>query len=167
MALSNDSCFDVGYIRNVKDRIINFWQVSMWPKPSPLQGAKVHHVLLVRQTNPVYLSWHGLVPIRPQQSSKEQTLRWAERRAIVGGRIREIRLQQGISQEALALESGLSRTMIIGIEWGRKSVAYERLWDIAAVLDCDITELFVPAQSRPTISPYRGGSRTMSRPNTE
>ncbi|WP_410007894.1 helix-turn-helix domain-containing protein [Paenarthrobacter sp. JL.01a] len=103
------------------------------------------------------------MPIRPQQSSGEQTLRWAERRALVGGRIREIRLEQGLSQEALALESGLSRTMIIGIEWGRKSVAYERLWDIAAVLDCDVTELFVPAQSRPSVTPYRGGSRAMSK----
>lgn len=102
------------------------------------------------------------MPISPQQSSNEQTLRWAERRAVVGGRIREIRLELGLSQEALALESGLSRNMIIGIEWGRKSVAYERLWDIAAVLDCDITELFVPAERRPTVSPYRGGSRAMN-----
>ena len=101
------------------------------------------------------------MPIRPQQSTPEQTLRWAERRAIVGGRIREIRLEQGLSQEALALESGLSRNMIIGIEWGRKSVAYERLWDIATVLDCEITELFVPAEHRPSVSPYRGGSTAM------
>ncbi|WP_224094943.1 helix-turn-helix transcriptional regulator [Arthrobacter sp. StoSoilB13] len=133
-------------------------------KATSFTDPEIHHVLLVRQTNPVYLGWHGFVPIRPQQSSEEQTLRWAERRALVGGRIREIRLEQGLSQEALALESGLSRTMIIGIEWGRKSVAYERLWDIAAVLECDITELFVPARSRPSVSPYRGGSRAMNRP---
>ncbi|YCH06397.1 helix-turn-helix domain-containing protein [Arthrobacter sp. alpha11c] len=103
------------------------------------------------------------MPTRPQQSSKEQTLRWAERRMVVGGRIREIRLEQGLTQEALALESGLSRNMIIGIEWGRKSVAYERLWDIAAVLGCDITELFVPAGRHPSVSPYRGGSRAMNK----
>lgn len=55
----------------------------------------------------------------------------------VGAGIREIRLAQDLSQEALALESGLrlSRNMIIWIEWGRKSVAYERTWDIADVLD--------------------------------
>jgi transcriptional regulator with XRE-family HTH domain len=75
------------------------------------------------------------MPTRPRQSSEEQTLRWASRRQSVGARIREIRLAQDLSQEALALESGLSRNMIIGIEWGRKSVAYERLWDIADVLD--------------------------------
>ena len=86
------------------------------------------------------------MPTRPNQSSQEQILRWAGHRAAVGGRIRELRIEQGLSQESLALESGLSRNMIIGIEWGRKSVAYERLWDIAAVLGCDVTELFARAR---------------------
>lgn len=31
--------------------------------------------------------------------------------------------------------------MIIGIEWGRKSVAYERLWDIADVLGVPVAAL--------------------------
>lgn len=40
--------------------------------------------------------------------------------------------------------------MIIGIEWGRKSIAYERLWDIAEVLGVDIGELFTPpSQPKP------------------
>jgi len=83
---------------------------------------------------------------------------------MVGARIRELRLEQGLSQEALALESGLSRNMIIGIEWGRKSVAYERLWDIAAVLECEIGELFTAANGPVSSSPYRGGRRPMQRP---
>lgn len=98
---------------------------------------------------------------RPDQLSKEQVLRWASRREQVGGRIRELRLEQGLSQEALALEAGLSRNMIIGIEWGRKSLAYERLWDIAAVLGCDVAEFLVSAGRPPSTSPYRGGRRTM------
>lgn len=32
--------------------------------------------------------------------------------------------------------------MIIGVEWDRKSLAYERLWDIAEVLGVDICEPF-------------------------
>jgi hypothetical protein len=32
--------------------------------------------------------------------------------------------------------------MIIGIEWGRKSIAYERLWDIAEVLGVGVDDLF-------------------------
>jgi transcriptional regulator with XRE-family HTH domain len=101
------------------------------------------------------------MPTRPQQSSQEQTLRWADRRAIVGARIRELRLGQSLSQEALALESGLSRNMIIGIEWGKKSVAYERLWDIADVLDVPVSQLLLPPESAAKNSPYRGGRRPM------
>ena len=103
------------------------------------------------------------MPTRPHQSSEEQTLRWAERRAMVGARIRELRLEQALSQEALALESGLSRNMIIGIEWGKKSVAYERLWDIADVLDVPVTALLLPPDSSAKNTPYRGGRRPMGR----
>ena len=101
------------------------------------------------------------MPTRPYQSSEEQTRRWTERRAMVGARIRELRLEQALSQEALALESGLSRNMIIGIEWGRKSVAYERLWDIADVLDVPVTALLLPPDSAAKNTPYRGGRRPM------
>ncbi|WP_091718269.1 helix-turn-helix domain-containing protein [Pseudarthrobacter equi] len=103
------------------------------------------------------------MPIRPHQFSEEQTLRWAERRVSVGARIRELRLEQGLSQESLALESGLSRNMIIGIEWGKKSVAYERLWDIADVLEVAVAELLLPPRSSAENKPYRGGRRPMSR----
>src|SRR6476469_4531440 len=106
------------------------------------------------------------MPTRPHQSSEEQTRRWMDRRAMVGARIRELRLKQGLSQESLALESGLSRNMIIGIEWGRKSVAYERLWDIAAVLGCEATDLLVTGSQPALSSPYRGGSRAMQRPTS-
>lgn len=51
--------------------------------------------------------------------------------------------------EALALESGLSRNMVIGIEWGRKSLAYERLWDVADLLGVPVTDLFTAAVSSP------------------
>lgn len=68
-------------------------------------------------------------------------------------------MEKGLSQEALALESGLSRNMMIGIEWGRKSVAYERLWDIADVLGVELEDLLLPprsvAQRRPTLAQER------------
>lgn len=70
--------------------------------------------------------------------------RWEKRRRQVGSRIRELRLLRELTQESLALEAQLGRNMVIGIEWGRKSVAYERLWDIADVLDVDILDLFSP-----------------------
>ena len=63
----------------------------------------------------------------------------------MGKRIRQLRKEAGLSQESLALESGLSRNMVIGIEWGRKSLAYERLFDIAEVLGVPVAELLSPA----------------------
>ncbi|WP_416377451.1 helix-turn-helix domain-containing protein [Arthrobacter sp. JZ12] len=103
------------------------------------------------------------MPIRPSQLSVEQSRRWEARRLQVGARIRELRLAQNLSQEALALESGLSRNMVIGIEWGKKSVAYERLWDVADVLGVPINSLFVEADSAPTTKPFQGGRRRMGR----
>lgn len=102
------------------------------------------------------------MPTRPHQSSEDQILRWTERRQAVGGRIRELRLAQALSQEALALESGLSRNMIIGIEWGRKSVAYERLWDIADVLGVPMSALLMEPASPTQRSKHRGGRRSMN-----
>lgn len=103
------------------------------------------------------------MPTRPSQLSVEQSRRWETRRVRVGARIRELRLAQNLSQEALALESGLSRNMVIGIEWGRKSVAYERLWDVADVLGVPINSLFVEAKSLPSAEPFKGGRRQMGR----
>jgi transcriptional regulator with XRE-family HTH domain len=81
------------------------------------------------------------VPIRPTQTSAETQQKWTKRRQSVGRRIRSLRVDQGLSQEALALESGLSRNMIIGVEFGRRGMSFERLWDIADVLGIPITTL--------------------------
>ncbi|MGX5716808.1 helix-turn-helix domain-containing protein [Arthrobacter sp. MAHUQ-56] len=125
------------------------------------QGTKPLPCITSRADKTDKVSWHGYMPTRPHQSSQEQTLRWAERRARVGARIRELRLREGLSQESLALESGLSRNMIIGIEWGRKSVAYERLWDIADVLEVPVSEILLPPDSSAKNTPYRGGRQRM------
>lgn len=86
-----------------------------------------------------------------------QLKRWRDRRKQVGSRIREIRISQELSQEALALEAGMSRNMIIGIEWGRRSIAYERLWDIADVLGVDLPDLFTSPPDAPANEPQRKG----------
>lgn len=79
-------------------------------------------------------------------------------RSQVGGRIRELRLSRGLTQEALALEVGMSRNMLIHLEWGKRSIAYERLWDIAAALGVALEDLLQPPAAPPTNTPYRGGS---------
>lgn len=52
----------------------------------------------------------------------------------LGENIRRIRRRQSLSQEALALEVGLDRTYIGGIERGERNVAIINLCRIARVL---------------------------------
>jgi transcriptional regulator with XRE-family HTH domain len=66
---------------------------------------------------------------------------WAARRLALGRRIRALRIAKGLTQESLALESGVSRNMLIGIEHGTRGVLAERLGDIADVLEIDPAEL--------------------------
>lgn len=87
------------------------------------------------------------VPTRPSQTLLEDQQRWEKRRQQVGTRIRQLRLERGLTQESLALEARISRNMVIGIESGRKSIAYERLWDIAEVLKVKIPDLFPPSSA--------------------
>jgi transcriptional regulator with XRE-family HTH domain len=74
-----------------------------------------------------------------------------------------LRLAAGLSQEALALESGLSRNQIVLMEWGRRGVTYERLFDIAEALSVPVCSLFERPAEAPFREPYRGGRQRMSR----
>jgi len=66
-------------------------------------------------------------------------------------------LERGLTQEALSLESGLSRNQLIAVEWGRSSVAVERLFDLAAALDVSVLRLLEPAQENPERRTHKGG----------
>ena len=61
---------------------------------------------------------------------------------MLGMRIRCLRLEQGISQEALALSCGIDRSYFGGIERGEHNVAIINLEKIAIALDVDIEDLF-------------------------
>lgn len=52
----------------------------------------------------------------------------------MGATIRRLRIEQGLTQEALALESGVTRNVLIQVEHGRRGLLYERLFDLAEVL---------------------------------
>ena len=109
------------------------------------------------------MAWN--VPYRPSQTPPAALERWQERRHQVGARIRELRIAQNLTQEALGLEAGMDRKMVIGVEWGKKSIAYERLWDIAEVLGVDVRDLFSPPSGPPTIDPNRRGRDQSSTKN--
>lgn len=85
--------------------------------------------------------WHRCVPTRPSQTDPEQRARWERIRRGVGERIRTIRLEKGLTQEALALEAGISRNVLIEVEHGRIGLLYERLFDIASVLGVEVSSL--------------------------
>jgi transcriptional regulator with XRE-family HTH domain len=46
-----------------------------------------------------------------------------------------VRIERGLTQEALALKSGVARNVLIDVELGRRGLLYERLFDIAEALD--------------------------------
>ena len=60
---------------------------------------------------------------------------------MVGANIRELRLQHGMTQEALALTSGVTRNVLIDVEQGKRGLLYERLFDIAEALQVDVGAL--------------------------
>lgn len=62
--------------------------------------------------------------------------------AQFGKRIRELRLEKGLSQEAFAHLCSLDRTYISGIERGVRNVSLRNIEVMARALGLDISELF-------------------------
>jgi transcriptional regulator with XRE-family HTH domain len=81
------------------------------------------------------------VPTRPSQNDPERAKAWAATRRAVGRRIRKLRLEREVTQEALALSADIDRSLLIDLEKGRRSLLFERLYDLAAALDVPITEI--------------------------
>jgi transcriptional regulator with XRE-family HTH domain len=70
---------------------------------------------------------------------------------MVGRNIRDRRLERGMTQETLALRSGVTRNVLIDVESGRRGLLYERLFDIAEALELPAGELLTepaPATAR-------------------
>lgn len=82
------------------------------------------------------------MPTRPSQNSPERVANWERWRATVGSNIRAIRAGKGMTQEALALRSGVTRNVLIDVEHGRRGILYERLIDIADALEVPVGDLF-------------------------
>ena len=59
-----------------------------------------------------------------------------------GERVRQLRKEQGYSQEAFADECGLHRTYVGAIERGERNVAIDNIAKIAKALKVGIAELF-------------------------
>ena len=83
------------------------------------------------------------VPTRPSQNSPERVAAWERRRATVGKRIRELRVERGLTQEQLAHLSGVTRPILNSVENGRRGLLFERLYDIADALNVPASELMI------------------------
>lgn len=59
----------------------------------------------------------------------------------VGDRVRATRRRRGMSQEALALESGLDRTYVGSVERGKRNIAVINLAKIARALGVSLGEI--------------------------
>jgi transcriptional regulator with XRE-family HTH domain len=60
----------------------------------------------------------------------------------IGQRIKELRKQLNLSQEALALKSEVDRTYVTDVENGRRNVSIEILEKIISALKVSFTEFF-------------------------
>lgn len=60
----------------------------------------------------------------------------------VGSRIRELRNEQGISQEKLALKAELDRTYLAGVELGKRNPSVKSLQKILHALDVSFEDFF-------------------------
>ena len=104
-------------------------------------GRHQRNVLLVGQTD-TGVNWLlEDVPTRPSQNNPQRVAQWERWRKRVGGNIRDLRTARGMTQEALALQSGVTRNVLIDVEHGRRGLLYERLFDIAEALEVPVAEL--------------------------
>tara|TARA_R110000851_G_scaffold13675_8_gene46620 strand:+ start:5973 stop:6194 length:222 start_codon:yes stop_codon:yes gene_type:complete len=65
----------------------------------------------------------------------------SELATTLGRNIREKRKKKGYSQDAFALAAGIDRSYIGRVERGEVNITVEKLYDIAAVLQCEPASL--------------------------
>jgi transcriptional regulator with XRE-family HTH domain len=67
--------------------------------------------------------------------------------AAFGRVLREIRLEQGLSQEALGLASGNGRTFVSQLERGERGASLKTLFRLAPCLDTTPTEVIAKVEA--------------------
>jgi transcriptional regulator with XRE-family HTH domain len=59
-----------------------------------------------------------------------------------GKRVRALREERGLSQEALSFACDLDRTYVSGIERGKRNVSLRNIYALASALDVSLSVLF-------------------------
>lgn len=78
---------------------------------------------------------------------------------VVGENVRRIRLERGISQEALAYDAEVDRSYLGSLERGEKNPTVRLLARIAEVLECGVSDLVESSQKPPAGNLPRGRKR--------
>lgn len=81
------------------------------------------------------------MPVAEDSLEPEYVRRRDQRRRQFGESLRQTRFRVGISQEELSHRSGVSRTMIVRIEAGQRSLLLDRVFDLADGLGVSATAL--------------------------
>lgn len=71
---------------------------------------------------------------------------------------RRRRIEAGLSQTDLALQAGVSKSHVSGVELGRAGFSPKNLAKIAAVLGCTIRDLLLPDDDHTSASTARVGA---------
>ena len=66
----------------------------------------------------------------------------------LGHRIRELRTEQGYSQEGFADKCGVHRTFMGTVERGESNLSFQNIARVAATLDVPLSELFSGLESK-------------------
>ena len=81
-------------------------------------------------------------------------------RARVAWHLRRLRVERGLSQESLAVDAGVDRGYVSGIERSSFNPTLDILDRLAAALSVDVSEFFVlPIQGSHPPSPLKPGRR--------
>jgi transcriptional regulator with XRE-family HTH domain len=81
-------------------------------------------------------------------------------RALLAWNLRELRVKSRLSQEQLAVDAGLDRTYLGGIERGLANPTVAILDRLARALSIEVADLFkVPSRSSPRPKPLPGGRK--------
>lgn len=70
-------------------------------------------------------------------------------RRAFGDRVRELRQELGMSQEAFAHHADFDRTYISGIERGIRNPTLDVIYRLAESLNCPVTTLFTETDEQP------------------
>ena len=73
--------------------------------------------------------------------------------------LRELRRERGLSQEALAFESGLNRQFVSLLELGERAPSLETVYKLAGGLGIAGSELLAAMEARHRAAARRGGRR--------